>query len=168
VSVFPSNTPRLMVLGTPFAPPNWKLHTAVENTGGCVINEESCIGHRYFKDNVDVEGVSSEDELYGRLMERYSKIDCACFTPNTGRIDKIIQMYKDRRADGVIYYTLSFCHTYNVESHLVTEAMAKENIPCLVIESDYSPEDAGQIKTRVEAFLESITFKQKAHAFANR
>ena len=167
-SVFPKGTPRLMVLGTPFAPPNWKLHNAVENTGGAVINEESCIGHRYFKDNVDVEGVTSEDELYARLMERYSKIDCACFTPNTGRIDKIINMYKERKADGVIYYTLSFCHTYNVESHLVTEAMAKEGIPCLVIESDYSPEDAGQIKTRVEAFLESISFKQKAQAFANK
>lgn len=167
-SVFPKGTPRLMVLGTPFAPPNWKLHNAVENTGGAVINEESCIGHRYFKDNVDIEGVTSEDELYARLMERYSKIDCACFTPNTGRIDKIINMYKERKADGVIYYTLSFCHTYNVESHLVTEAMAKEGIPCLVIESDYSPEDAGQIKTRVEAFLESISFKQKAQAFANK
>ena len=167
-SVFPKGTPRLMVLGTPFAPPNWKLHNAVENTGGAVINEESCIGHRYFKDNVDVEGVTSEDELYARLMERYSKIDCACFTPNTERIDKIINMYKERKADGVIYYTLSFCHTYNVESHLVTEAMAKEGIPCLVIESDYSPEDAGQIKTRVEAFLESISFKQKAQAFANK
>lgn len=167
-SVFPKGTPRLMVLGTPFAPPNWKLHNAVENTGGAVINEESCIGHRYFKDNVDIEGVTSEDELYARLMERYSKIDCACFTPNTGRIDKIIDMYKERKADGVIYYTLSFCHTYNVESHLVTEAMAKEGIPCLVIESDYSPEDAGQIKTRVEAFLESISFKQKAQAFANK
>ncbi|MBP6497581.1 MAG: 2-hydroxyacyl-CoA dehydratase [Campylobacteraceae bacterium] len=167
-SVFPKGTPRLMVLGTPFAPPNWKLHNAVENTGGAVINEESCIGHRYFKDNVDIEGVRSEDELYARLMERYSKIDCACFTPNTGRIDKIIDMYKERKADGVIYYTLSFCHTYNVESHLVTEAMAKEGIPCLVIESDYSPEDAGQIKTRVEAFLESISFKQKAQAFANK
>ena len=167
-SVFPKGTPRLMVLGTPFAPPNWKLHNAVENTGGAVINEESCIGHRYFKDNVDIEGVRSEDELYARLMERYSKIDCACFTPNTGRIDKIIDMYKERKADGVIYYTLSFCHTYNVESHLVTEAMVKEGIPCLVIESDYSPEDAGQIKTRVEAFLESISFKQKAQAFANK
>ncbi|NCD12372.1 MAG: 2-hydroxyacyl-CoA dehydratase [Epsilonproteobacteria bacterium] len=168
VSVFPKGTPRLMALGTPFAPPNWKLHTAVENTGGCVINEESCIGHRYFKDNVDIEGVESEEELYARLMTRYAKIDCACFTPNTGRIDKIVQMYKERKADGVIYYTLSFCHTYNVESHLVLEAMQKEGIPCLVIESDYSPEDAGQIKTRVEAFLESISFKQKAQAFANK
>jgi benzoyl-CoA reductase/2-hydroxyglutaryl-CoA dehydratase subunit BcrC/BadD/HgdB len=168
VSVFPANTPRIMVLGTPLAPPNWKLHTAVEGTGGAIINEESCIGHRYYKDNVDVEGVQNEDEFYARLMERYSKIDCACFTPNTGRTEKIIQMYKDRKADGVIYYTLSFCHTYNVESYLVTEALAKEGIPCLVIESDYSPEDAGQIKTRVEAFLESISFKQKAQAFANK
>jgi len=168
VSVFPENTPRIMVLGTPIAPPNWKLHTAVEGSGACIINEEGCIGHRYFKDNVDIEGVQSEDELYARLMQRYSKIDCACFTPNEGRTEKIIQMYKDRKADGVIYYTLSFCHTYNVESHLVTEALAKEGIPCLVIESDYSPEDAGQIKTRVEAFLESITFKQKAQAFANK
>jgi benzoyl-CoA reductase/2-hydroxyglutaryl-CoA dehydratase subunit BcrC/BadD/HgdB len=165
VSVFPKDTPRLMVLGTPFAPPNWKLHNAVENTGGAIINEESCIGHRYFKDNVDLEDVNDEDTLMERLMERYSEIDCACFTPNTGRTDKIIQMYKDRQADGVIYYTLSFCHTYNVESHLVTEALEKEGIPCLVIESDYSPEDAGQIKTRVEAFLESLTFKKKAAAF---
>jgi len=79
-----------------------------------------------------------------------------------------VQMYKDRKADGVIYYTLSFCHTYNVEAHLVTEALEKEGIPCLVIESDYSPEDMGQIKTRVEAFLESLTFKKKAAAFKNK
>lgn len=61
-----------------------------------------------------------------------------------------------------------FYHTYNVESHLVTEALAKEGIPCLVIESDYSPEDTGQIKTRVEAFLESINFKKKAQAFQSK
>ena len=157
-----------MVLGTPIAPPNWKLHTAVEGTGGAIINEESCIGHRYYKDNVDLDKVETEDDLMGQLMERYSAVDCACFTPNTPRIDKILKMYEDRKADGVIYYTLSFCHTYNVESFLVTEALEKAGIPCLVIESDYSPEDAGQIKTRVEAFLESISFKNKAKNFKKK
>lgn len=120
VSVFEKDTPRLMVLGTPFAPPNWKLHTAVETTGGAIINEESCIGHRYYKDNVDLDDVDDEDALMEKLLERYSKVDCACFTPNTPRIDKILKMYQERQADGVIYYTLSFCHTYNVEAHLVT------------------------------------------------
>lgn len=168
VSVFEEDTPRLMVLGTPIAPPNWKLHTAVESSGGAIINEESCIGHRYFKDSVDLEKIETEDDLMGELMKRYSAVDCACFTPNTPRIDKILQMYKDRQADGVIYYTLSFCHTYNVESHLVTEALEEAGIPCLVIESDYSSEDAGQIKTRVEAFLESISFKKKANKFKTK
>ncbi len=165
ISVFEKDTPRLMVLGTPFAPPNWKLHTAVESTGGAIINEESCIGHRYYKDNVDLENVEDEETFIERLMQRYSKVDCACFTPNTPRIDKILKMYKDRQVDGVIYYTLSFCHTYNVEAHLVTQALEKEGIPCLVIESDYSAEDIGQIKTRVEAFLESLAFKKKAKKF---
>tara|TARA_R110002033_G_scaffold107863_1_gene154238 strand:- start:24770 stop:26092 length:1323 start_codon:yes stop_codon:yes gene_type:complete len=168
ISVFEKDTPRLMILGTPIAPPNWKLHTAVEGSGGAIINEESCIGHRYYKDNVDIDNIKNEDDLMEELMKRYSAVDCACFTPNTPRIDKILQMYKDRKADGVIYYTLSFCHTYNVESFLVTEALEAAGIPCLVIESDYSPEDAGQIKTRVEAFLESISFKKKANKLKSK
>ncbi|RXJ96499.1 3-hydroxyacyl-ACP dehydratase [Malaciobacter molluscorum] len=165
ISVFEKQTPRLMVLGTPFAPPNWKLHTAVETSGGAIVNEESCIGHRYYKDNVDLDDVQDEDTLMQKLLDKYSAVDCACFTPNAPRIDKVLKMYKDRKLDGVIYYTLSFCHTYNVEAHLVTQALENEGIPCLVIESDYSPEDAGQIKTRVEAFLESISFKNKAKQF---
>ncbi|AXH14727.1 3-hydroxyacyl-ACP dehydratase [Malaciobacter mytili] len=168
ISVFEEDTPRLIVLGTPFAPPNWKLHTAVETSGGAIINEESCIGHRYYKDNVNLDEVTTEDELMQKLLDKYSAVDCACFTPNAPRIDKILKMYKDRQADGVIYYTLSFCHTYNVEAHLVTQALEKEGIACLVIESDYSPEDAGQIKTRVEAFLESINFKKKATSFKKK
>ncbi|MFV0563196.1 double-cubane-cluster-containing anaerobic reductase [Malaciobacter mytili] len=168
ISVFEEDTPRLIVLGTPFAPPNWKLHTAVETSGGAIINEESCIGHRYYKDNVNLDEVTTEDELMQKLLDKYSAVDCACFTPNAPRIDKILKMYKDRQADGVIYYTLSFCHTYNVEAHLVTQALEKEGIACLVIESDYSPEDAGQIKTIVEAFLESINFKKKATSFKKK
>jgi len=168
ISVFPKGTPRLMVLGTPFAIPNWKLHSVVETTGGAIVNEESCIGHRYFKDNVDLENVNNSQDAIDALLNRYSKVDCACFTPNQPRIDKILKMYKEKQIDGVIYYTLSFCHTYNVESYLVKEALEKEGIPCLQIESDYSPEDVGQIKTRVEAFLESLTFKKKAEEFKNK
>lgn len=156
VTVCDEDSVRLMVLGTPFAAPNWKLHNIVESSGGAIINEESCIGHRYYKDDVELDGVDSKDMLLQRMMDRYKKIDCACFTPNEERIQKIISMVKDRQADGVIYYTLSFCHTYNVESFLVEKALKEAKIPFLAMESDYSLEDAGQIKTRVEAFLESI------------
>ena len=162
-SVAPAGTPRLIVLGTPFAAPNWKLHHIVETSGAAIINEESCIGHRYYRDDVELQGVQTKDDIVQRMMERYEKVDCACFTPNTARVDKIVQMVRERQADGVIYYTLSFCHTYNVEAHLVTEALRKEGIPFLTMESDYSPEDAGQIKTRVEAFVESINLRRASH-----
>jgi len=165
VSVASKETPRIMVIGTPMAPPNWKLHHIVETTGGVIINEEACIGHRYYKDNIDIEDANTIDELMDRMLDRYMKIDCACFTPNDERIDKIIEMYKERKADGIIYYSLSFCHTYNVESKKVIDRLQAENIPVLRIESDYSMEDVGQIKTRVEAFLESVSFRKQASSF---
>jgi benzoyl-CoA reductase/2-hydroxyglutaryl-CoA dehydratase subunit BcrC/BadD/HgdB len=164
ISVFDNESVRLMILGTPFAAPNWKLHHIVETSGAAIINEESCIGHRYYKDDVELDGVTTKEELTQRMMDRYKKIDCACFTPNEERIQKIVEMFKERQADGVIYYTLSFCHTYNVESFLVENALKAEGISYLAIESDYSPEDAGQIKTRVEAFIESIQAKKQSKA----
>lgn len=162
VSVFDKDTPRFIVLGTPFAAPNWKLHDIVETSGAAIINEESCIGHRYYKDDVVLDGVDSKEELTERMLERYAKVDCACFTPNEERIEKIKEMIKQKQADGVIYYTLAFCHTYNVESFLVQKALKESGVPFLAMESDYSPEDAGQIKTRVEAFIESIRNKRAA------
>jgi benzoyl-CoA reductase/2-hydroxyglutaryl-CoA dehydratase subunit BcrC/BadD/HgdB len=34
--------------------------------------------------------------------------------------------------------------------------LEKEGIPLLRIETDYSDEDAGQLRTRIEAFLEMV------------
>jgi benzoyl-CoA reductase/2-hydroxyglutaryl-CoA dehydratase subunit BcrC/BadD/HgdB len=89
-------------------------------------------------------------------------INCACFTPNEARLDDIVRLAREYKVDGVIHYNLQFCHTYATESYLVEQRLAKEGIPLLKIESDYSMEDASQLKTRVEAFLE--TLKQPACA----
>ncbi len=66
----------------------------------------------------------------------------------------MIKEYKDSRAQGIIHYSLQFCHTYNIEAIRIKDACEKNSIPFLAVESDYSPEDVGQIQTRVEAFLE--------------
>ena len=49
-----------------------------------------------------------------------------------------------------------FCHTYAVEYRSIEKALKENNIPVINIETDYSTEDSGQIRTRVEAFLEMI------------
>jgi benzoyl-CoA reductase/2-hydroxyglutaryl-CoA dehydratase subunit BcrC/BadD/HgdB len=153
--VAPKGTTRLMVSGTPMALPNWKVHNIIEKSGAVIVNEESCIGTRYYKDTIETDGASM-DQMLEKLTERYMKIDCSCFTPNDDRIDQVIKEYRESGAQGIVDYCLQFCHTYNIEAVKLRQACEKEGIPFLAIESDYSPEDVGQLQTRIEAFIEQI------------
>lgn len=121
-----SNKKRILITGTPMALPNWKLHSIIESLDAEVVVEETCTGTRYFEGEVSEEGETLE-ELIKNLADRYLNINCACFTPNTGRIDDIIKYTKEYEADGVIDTNLSFCHTYAVE-HRDVEAKLKEKI----------------------------------------
>ena len=90
------------------------------------------------------------------IADRYMNIHCACFTPNEERLDDIVRLAKEYQVDGVMHYNLQFCHTYANEAFNVEKRLEKEGIPLLRIETDYSDEDAGQLRTRIEAFLEMI------------
>ncbi len=147
--------PRVMVSGTPMALPNWKIHNLLESAGAVVVNEESCIGTRYFKDLIAEDGGSMDEQL-ANLTDRYMRIDCSCFTPNDERVDQVLKEYRQSKAQGILHYSLQFCHTYNIEEIKIREACEGEGIPYLAIETDYSAEDAGQLQTRIEAFLEQI------------
>jgi benzoyl-CoA reductase/2-hydroxyglutaryl-CoA dehydratase subunit BcrC/BadD/HgdB len=153
--VVPENTPRLMLSGCPMAVPNWKLPFVVESSGAVIVGEESCIGTRNTRDLV-VEGSQSLEGMLDALADRYMRIDCACFTPNTERLDNITGMAKDLQVKGVIYYGLSFCTPYAVEAFKVEKALQAAGVPMLSIETDYSMEDVEQLKTRVEAFVEMV------------
>ncbi|MGD9504830.1 MAG: double-cubane-cluster-containing anaerobic reductase [Syntrophobacteraceae bacterium] len=153
--VAPKDAPRLLLSGCPMAVPNWKLPYVIESSGAVIVGEESCIGARNTRDLVD-EGGKTMDELMNALADRYMRIDCACFTPNTERLGNIASMAKDLKADGVIHYGLSFCQPYAIEAYKVERALKDGGVPMLSIETDYSMEDVEQLKTRVEAFVEML------------
>lgn len=153
--VAPKGAKRVLITGTPMALPNWKLHQIVEQAGAVVVGEEMCTGSRYYEKLVS-EDAATIDEMLDDLAAKYLDINCACFTPNTGRIDDVLRMAKELGADGVIDYTLSFCGTYQIEGASVEKAIKEAGIPVLRIETDYSAEDVGQLSTRVEAFLEML------------
>ena len=154
------DAPRIMISGSPMAVPNWKVHSIAEASGAAVVVEESCVGTRYFTDLVEPKGESVNDLLWA-IDEKYSKIPCACFTPNDRRIESITQLAKQFKVDGVIYYTLQNCHDYNVEGVKVERALKAQGLPMLKIETDYAMGDSAQIKTRIEAFLEIIQGKRE-------
>lgn len=120
-----------------------------------VVGEESCTGSRYYKDLVDESG-ETVDEMLDAIAERYFKINCAVFTPNDQRMKDIVQMAKDLHADGIVDVALQFCTLYEMESFAVEKAAEEAGIPFMHITTDYAGEDAGQLQTRIEAFLETI------------
>ncbi|MFC2051665.1 double-cubane-cluster-containing anaerobic reductase [Chloroflexota bacterium] len=153
--VFPESAPRILVSGNPMAIPNWKLHHILETAGAAVVCEETCTGTRFFSDLVPENGGTVEEQIEA-IAERYMKINCACFTPNEERLDDIVRLAREYRVDGVVHYNLQFCHTYANEAVLVEQTLSKAGIPLLRIETDYTDEDVGQLRTRVDAFLEMI------------
>ncbi len=153
---FPLKTPRILISGCPMAVPNWKLPWIIETSGAVIVGEESCVGERGSRNLTDDSG-QSMDELMEAITDRYFKVDCAIFTPNRDRSDHIVEMAKAYGANGVIHYGLQFCQPYIMESIPVENTLEDLGMPCMRIETDYGMEDVGQLKTRVEAFIEQIS-----------
>ncbi|MDR3763768.1 MAG: double-cubane-cluster-containing anaerobic reductase [Acidobacteriota bacterium] len=153
--VFAPKRPRLVISGCPMAFPNWKLPAILESSGAVIVGEESCVGERSTR-WLTPENGNSVDEAIAQLVDRYLQIECAVFTPNPTRIEYAEQITRERKADGVVHYSLQFCQPYQMEAGPVVEQLEKDSIPALRIDTDYSREDEGQIRTRVEAFLERL------------
>lgn len=148
-------TPRILVSGCPMAVPNWKLPFVVESSGAVIVGEESCVGERGVRNLTDASG-ETVDAMMAAIVDRYFQVDCAIFTPNPDRLNHIQEMVAAYKADGVIHYGLQFCQPYLMESMPVETALKEKGIPCLRLETDYSMADMGQLKTRVEAFIEQL------------
>jgi benzoyl-CoA reductase/2-hydroxyglutaryl-CoA dehydratase subunit BcrC/BadD/HgdB len=153
--VAPKDAPRVLVSGCPMAIPNWKLPFIIEKNGAVIVGEESCVGERGTRNLVEETG-GSVDDMLDRIADRYFKIDCAVFTPNSERMEHVRGMSEAYGADGVVHYALQFCTPYTMEAQRVERTLKEREIPMLRLETDYSMEDFGQLETRVQAFLEMI------------
>lgn len=155
VGVFPKDAPRILVTGCPMAVPNWKLPNVIETSGATIVGEEMCTGERGTQ-NITSDEADSVDGLLENIVDRYFKIDCAVFTPNQSRYEHIKEMVKKYKVDGVIHYSLQFCQPYQGEAIPFEKGLEAEGIPVLSLDTDYNQEDLGQLKTRVEAFIERL------------
>lgn len=146
---------RVMIAGCPAVMGNWKVHALVEQSGAVIVHDESCTGSRYFDNLID----ETARDLAGQVAavaDRYFKINCACFTPNQERIDAVVQKAREYNVKGAVHYVLQTCHGYNIEAMRVEAALKQAGIPSLKIVTDYSEEDTGQLRTRIEAFVEQL------------
>jgi len=148
----PKTAKRIIVTGVPTGVGAEKVLKIIEESGAAVVYIENCSGMKQYLHDVATTGSPLD-----AIADKYLQTPCSCMSPNTGRLELLAKLAKEYHADGVIDITWVGCHTYNVESRVLKEYLAEHgNVPLLQIETDYSQGDAGQIKTRVEAFLEMV------------
>ncbi|MCK4456633.1 MAG: 2-hydroxyacyl-CoA dehydratase [Thermoplasmata archaeon] len=150
------STPRVMLAGSPVVWPNWKLPNLLEESGAIIVSDELCSGTRTFYDPV-VTDEWTERAMIVAIAERYLyPCTCPCFSPNVEREDNFIREIEGSRAEGVVFHVLQGCHLHTLDASRLSRPLKNKGIPVLTIRSEYQDGDIGQIKVRVEAFLEMI------------
>ncbi len=145
-------SPRVLVSGCPIGGEARKVLRIIEDAGGVVVAMEGCSGMKGYSIRVD-EGTG--DPL-SAVAAGSLKIPCACMTPNRRRFDALDEMILRFRPDVVIDVILQACHTYNIESWRIERHVRDRfGLPFLKIETDYSGSDVEQLRTRIEALLET-------------
>ncbi len=148
--------PRVLITGSPIIFPNMKIPLLIEEMGGHLAADETCMGERGISDPA----VPIDDSFDGcmRALANRSLRPCSCptFADNSERIYRIKQMIKDYDIQGVVYHVLRGCLVYDFEYKKMEEELGKIGIPVIRLESDYNEEDVEQLRIRVEAFIELI------------
>jgi benzoyl-CoA reductase subunit C len=147
--------PRILISGSMLDNPD--LIQEIEAWGCRVVADDLCMGTRYFWDEVILEGDPME-----ALCRRYlGKVPCACIHSTRSRLDHLLSVAKEFEVDGVVLYELKFCDNYHYDAPSSREMLKRSDIPVLELESEYASTGYGQLKTRVQAFLEMISIRKR-------
>ena len=150
---------RVVVVGSEIDDPEFtKL---IEMCGAMVVADRYCFGSFPSREQIEIkEGETAFDAicrhyLYWNQCARFMdgfKID--------QRHDIVAQLAKDYKADGVIYESMKFCEFWSYDKILANHIFTEEfGVPCCTIEKEYALGSVGQLRTRFQAFIESLEIK---------
>jgi predicted CoA-substrate-specific enzyme activase len=144
---------RLMLSGGIVADGDRKIMNLAENfMGARVVVEDHCSGLKIASTEVSETG-----DPYKALADGYlDHFPCTRMKPLEERIKATIKMARDYQVEGVLYSYLKFCPCYGLTKNQFLRAFQEAGIPVLEVPTDYSRSDEGQIRTRLEAFVEVL------------
>lgn len=144
---------RVMLLGGELDDP--ELIAVIEGQGALVVTDSLCFGSRLLWAEVE-EG--SGDPLQA-LAQYYLADRPACarmFTEYDRRAEYIREMMSEFRVDGAIFERLVFCEIYGFEQFSLINDFKEWGVPLLAMDREYILSGTGQLRTRVQAFLETM------------
>ena len=149
-----AETPRLMLVGPNLANGDYEILELVKAAGGDIVVEEVCEGIRYYWQTIEDKG-----DLLRSLAKGYLQKEPPCAFmrySSKKRLDFTLKLAADFNVSGIIWYELLYCETYDAESYFFNQKMSERNIPMLILESGYGAAGIGQMKIRIDAFIEMV------------
>lgn len=144
---------RLMVLGSILNNSTWI--ESVESLDAVVVTDEMCTGTRYFWERVD----TSLPPMEALAHHYFNRPPCARFQPSDRRFGHIFNMIEQYNVHGVISEIVRYCVPYGHDKPLLKERLIHRDIPTLELDLEYGQGGSGQVRTRVEAFVEMLQTK---------
>lgn len=146
--------PRLMIMSTTLAHGDYRVLDMVAQASGQVVIEESGEGIRHYQEKVAVNG-----DPVRALADRYfwKRVPPGWFRPGKERQENAMNLARDYKVDGVIWYQMLGRESDEMESYWYPDILKKNvGVQMLKLVSDYDSVERGQFITRIETFIESI------------
>ncbi len=144
--------PRILVTGSMLDSP--ALLKMIDEEGGVVVGEDLCSTVRTFRNPVE----ERPDLPPLEALYRYgnSRPWCACMHPTEARLKYLIGLARELDAEAVVYFNLKYCHPFLYEAPLYAKALEEAGFPTHVLEVGHDMSGHGQLRTRLQAFMEML------------
>jgi len=148
---------RVMVVGSVLTNPDFIK--SIEELGALVVTDELCTSTRYWSDPVVLDDKQTPLQAIAR---RYlSNFPCARMYPSDDRFNRILALARDFKVDGVISEVIRYCVPYAHDVPLLSDRLKANKLPLLALDVEYNTSGSGQVRTRVQAFLEMLEARPK-------
>ncbi len=151
---------KVMVVGSEMDDPDFTK--VMEESGALVVADRYCFGSLPGRDEIILE--DGKDVLEQIILHYMKTSQCPRYMGRekvNGRTEYVKQKVEEYHADGVIYEQIKFCDYWGYERALASNIITEEyGIPSVTIERQYNASGSGQLRTRVQAFVESLEIKK--------
>ena len=151
---------RVAIVGSEIDDPS--LTKLIEGCGALVVSDRYCFGSTPGREVIEL---NDEEDALTQICRHYMEVsECARYISD----EKVLQrretadrLAKEFNAEGIIYEQMKYCDYWGFERALVSHIMHDEyGWPVLSIDRLYNNGNSGQLRTRVQAFVESLEIKR--------
>ena len=125
----------------------------IEDIGGCIVADDLALGTRLHRVLAD-DRIEPLDALAGRHL---ALGPCSTlYAPDKGRGPFLERLCRKTEADAVIFINMKFCEAEEFDYPVLITDLEKAGIPLLFIEVEQQMSSLGQLRTRLQAFMEML------------